>query len=42
MMANKKILDQKQAIIDEISNKVKESKSFVAFNYHGLSVAETN
>ncbi len=41
-MANKKILDQKQTIIDEISNKVKDSKSFVAFNYHGLSVAETN
>ena len=41
-MANKKILDQKQGIIDEIASKVKDSKSFVAFNYHGLSVADTN
>lgn len=41
-MANKKILDMKQGIIDEISDKVKNSNSFVAFNYHGLSVADTN
>ena len=26
----------------EISEKVKNSKSFIAFNYHGLSVADTN
>ena len=41
-MANQKILDKKQDIINEISDKVKNSKSFVAFNYHGLSVADTN
>ena len=41
-MANKKILDAKQVIIDEIAEKVKNSNSFVAFNYHGLSVADTN
>ena len=41
-MANKKILEQKQNIIDEIKDKVKNSKSFVAFNYHGLSVSDTN
>lgn len=41
-MANQKILDRKQDIINEISDKVENSKSFVAFNYHGLSVADTN
>ena len=41
-MANVKILEAKQGIIDEISEKVKNSKSFIAFNYHGLSVADTN
>ena len=41
-MANVKILEKKQGIIDEISEKVKNSKSFIAFNYHGLSVADTN
>ena len=41
-MANQKILDRKQGIIDEVSEKVKESASFVAFEYQGLTVAETN
>jgi large subunit ribosomal protein L10 len=41
-MANVKILEAKQGIIDEIVEKVKGSKSFIAFNYHGLSVADTN
>jgi len=41
-VANQKILDRKQDIINEISDKVENSKSFVAFNYHGLSVADTN
>ncbi|MBR1376304.1 MAG: 50S ribosomal protein L10 [Bacilli bacterium] len=41
-MANVKILEAKQGIIDEVSDKIKNSKSFVAFNYHGLSVADTN
>ncbi len=41
-MANVKILEAKQGVIDEISEKVKNSKSFIAFNYHGLSVADTN
>lgn len=41
-MANVKILEHKQAIIDEISNKVKASASVVLFEYHGLTVAETN
>lgn len=41
-MANQKILDKKQEIIDEISGKVKESSSVVFFEYHGLTVTETN
>lgn len=41
-MANTKILESKQAIIDEISDKVKASASVVLFEYHGLTVAETN
>lgn len=41
-MANQKILDKKQGIIDEVSEKVKNSSSFVAFEYQGLTVAETN
>ncbi len=41
-MANQKILDRKQGIIDEVSEKVKNSSSFVAFEYQGLTVAETN
>ena len=41
-MANTKILEKKQSIIDEISDKVKSSASVVLFEYHGLTVAETN
>ena len=41
-MANVKILEKKQSIIDEISNKVKESSSVVFFEYQGLTVTETN
>ncbi len=40
-MANQKILDQKQAIIDEIVENVKNSSSFIFLENHGLSVAET-
>lgn len=39
-MANQKILDQKQSIIDEIANKVKESATTVWFDNNGLSVSE--
>ncbi len=39
-MANQKILDQKQKIVDEIANNVKESNSFVLFYHSGLSVAD--
>ena len=40
-MANQKILDQKQQIIDEIATNVKESSSFIFLENHGLTVEET-
>ncbi len=40
-MANQKILDQKQATIDEIIQNVKNSSSFIFLENHGLTVAET-
>lgn len=41
-MANQKILDKKQEIIDEISAKTKDSSSVVFFEYQGLTAMETN
>lgn len=41
-MANQKILERKQSIIDEISTKVKEATSVVVFEYQGLTVSETD
>lgn len=41
-MANVKILEHKQEIINEISSKVKDSASIVLFEYQGLTVSETN
>lgn len=41
-MANQKILDQKQEIINEISAKVKDSNCTVLVEYQKLTVAETN
>ena len=40
-MANPKILERKQAVIDEITNNVKESSSFIFLENAGLTVAET-
>lgn len=40
-MANPKILEKKQVIIDEIANNVKESSSFIFLENHGLTVEET-
>ena len=40
-MANQKILDQKQVVIDEIAENVKNSSSFIFLENHGLTVAET-
>ena len=39
-MANQKILDQKQLVIDEIAKNVADSKSFIFLENHGLTVAE--
>ena len=39
-MANAKILEQKQTVIDEIANNVKESNAVVFFEYRGLTVSE--
>lgn len=41
-MANIKILERKQGIIDEIASKAKESASVVLVDYQGLTVTETN
>lgn len=39
-MANAKILERKQTVIDEIADKVKESNTVVFFEYRGLTVSE--
>ena len=41
-MANQKILDKKQEIIDEIAEKTKNASATVLFEYQGLTVDETN
>ena len=40
-MANPKILEKKQSVIDEITNNVKESSSFIFLDNNGLTVKET-
>ena len=40
-MANQKVLEQKQQIIDEIAKNVQESSSFIFLENHGLTVSET-
>ena len=40
-MANPKILEKKQEVIDEITENVKNSASFILLENHGLTVAET-
>lgn len=40
-MANPKILAKKQEVIDEITNNVKESSSFIFLENNGLTVQET-
>ena len=39
-MANQKVLEKKQVIVDEIADNVKNSQSIVFFEYSGLSVVE--
>ena len=41
-LANQKILDKKQEIIDEIAEKTKSATATVLFEYQGLTVDETN
>ena len=41
-MANQKILDKKQEIIDEIADKTKNAEATVLFEYQGLTAEETN
>lgn len=41
-MANQKIIDRKADVVEEISNKMKESSTYVFFEYRGLTVSETN
>ena len=41
-MANAKILEQKQVVIDEIKEKFSNAKSIVLFNPRGLNVSEVN
>ena len=40
-MANQKIIARKQETVQEIENKIKESSTFVLFEYHSLSANET-
>ena len=40
-MANPKILEKKQSVIDEITENVKNSSAFILLNNNGLSVSET-
>ncbi len=41
-MANQKILDAKQRIIDEIKEKTENANSVILFEYQGLTAFETN
>ena len=41
-MANQVIIAKKQGVVDEIKTKANESTTFVIFENHGLTVAETN
>ena len=39
-MASKKILEQKQAVVKEITEKLDNAKTFLLLNYQGLTVSE--
>ena len=39
-MASKRILEQKQAVVKEITDKLDNAKTFLLLNYQGLTVAE--
>ena len=41
-MANQKIIEGKASVVTEIAEKMKNSSSYVLFEYRGLTVTETN
>ena len=41
-MANQKIIDKKKEVVEEIAAKMKDSATYVLFEYRGLTVAETD
>ena len=41
-MANQKIIERKAEVVNEIADKMKNSASYVLFEYRGLTVSETN
>ena len=41
-MANQKIIEAKESVVNEIVDKMKNSSSYILFEYRGLTVTETN
>ena len=41
-MANQKIIEKKQETVNEIVEKMNNAKTYVLFEYHGLTVGETD
>ncbi len=41
-MASAKVLEEKKAVVDEITNNIKNSDSVLIFTYQGLTVSELN
>jgi large subunit ribosomal protein L10 len=39
-MASAKVLEEKKTVVDEITNKIKDSQSVILFTYQGLTVSE--
>ena len=39
-MANQKIIERKASVVEEIADKMKNSSSYILFEYRGLTVAE--
>ncbi len=41
-MANQKIIEKKESVVNEIVEKMQNSSSYILFEYRGLTVTETN
>lgn len=41
-MANQKIIEKKESVVNEIAEKMKNASTYVLFEYRGLTVTETN